>query len=279
MDGSAFKAVAALLGTTLLWGSSFPAIKVVMESINEYRYTWIRALVALVALLPYLAYAHGRGRIDPLTVKGGLLAGVAYSLGIWLQGWGMKFTTASNAAFITGLNAAFVHAYQALIEREYGVRLGASLVLGMVGLYLLTAPRGGLSFGDALVLLSALAWASQVIVVGRYCRGDPLVFTFFEFLPSIAFALPDLSVHGKPEVPPQVLVLLVYLGVVCGDAAFALQVYGQRNVRPAAAALVFLLEPVIAAILAFMLLGEMFTAVQVVGALLILASMLAAVRG
>ncbi|RLF20438.1 MAG: EamA/RhaT family transporter [Thermoprotei archaeon] len=260
----------ALLGTTILWGSSFPVIKIVMNIVNEYRYTWTRASIALLGLLPYVAYYRQRGGIDMSTIKGGLIAGLAYSLGIWLQGWGTAYTTASNSAFITGLNVVFVHAYQGLIERRYGLRLATSLTLAMIGLYLLTSPSGGLNIGDVLVLLSAFAWAMQVIIVGMWSHGDPLVFTFFEFLPSMAFIIPDLVIYGEFTVAGTALISLAYLGLVCGDVAFALQVYGQRSVSPAVAALIFLLEPVVAALIACAVLHEYLTPIQSAGALLIL---------
>ncbi len=275
------KYVAALLVTTLLWGSSFTAIKLVVGLVNEYRYVWVRAVIALLGLLPLLVYETVRGSRERLlySLKGGIAAGVAYTLGMWLQGWGTAYTTASNSAFITGLNTVFVHVYQGLIASRYSWLHGMSLGLAVVGLYLLTAPQGGLGIGETLVLLGAIAWAAQVIIVDKYSGSSPPVFTFAEAAVAVSMIIPDAVVYGDPfSIPIEALPLLAYLGIVCTDAAFALQVYGQRGVDPAAAAIIFLLEPVFAHVIARFLLGEEYGFVEVFGAGLIVAAAALAVR-
>ena len=93
MSNERIKGALALITTSILWGSSFPAIKIIVGSISSYAYTWIRSVVAIAGLTPYLIYAYRRGRINELAIKGGLLAGLAYALGLWLQGLGTRYTT------------------------------------------------------------------------------------------------------------------------------------------------------------------------------------------
>ena len=258
------RGIAALLGTTILWASSFPVIKIAVGSSTGLGYTWMRSAIAALALLPLAARRIGRaGRA---TALGGVVTGIAYALGLWLQGWGTGLTTASNSAFITGLNVVFVHIYVAARLRRYSAELGAELALAILGLYLLTSPRGGFGLGDALVLAGSVAWAAQVLLVSRYGRGDPIVFTFFEMLPAITFAVPD-AMEGGIEVPaPSTALGLVYLGLACSDGAFALQAYGQRFVEPEIAAMIYLLEPVLASLFSWAVLGEHMTPIQVAGA-------------
>ncbi|WP_052287721.1 DMT family transporter [Hyperthermus butylicus] len=194
-------------------------------------------------------------------------------------GWGTAYTTASNSAFITGLNVVFVHLFQALVMRLYSVELAFSLVLAVGGLYMLTGPTGGFSFGEFLVLLSAFAWAAQVLIVSRFSGSDPFAFTFFEALTATVMIIPDMLVYGNSlDVPAQALPYLAYLGLACTDAAFVLQVYGQRGVSPATAAIIYLLEPVIAAAIAAAMLGEHMSTLQAIGAAAILASLAVAAR-
>lgn len=275
MSNERIKGALALITTSILWGSSFPAIKIIVGSISSYAYTWIRSVVAIAGLTPYLIHAYRRGRINELAIKGGLLAGLAYALGLWLQGLGTRYTTASNSAFITGLNTVFVHVYEGLILRRYGLSLALSLTLSITGLYFLTTPTGGLSLGDMLVLLGSFMWAAQVIIVGKYSGSDPLVFTFFEMMPAVVFIVPDL-IDGLDVVSASTMLLIVYLALVCSNAAFALQVYGQRYIIPSVAAITYLLEPVSAAIFAYAILNELFTPIQMVGASLILTSIITA---
>ena len=272
------KGLAALLLTAALWGSSFPVIKMAVSEVRALTYTWIRGLLAALGLAPYVALAARRGRLTRQAVLGGLLTGSVYAVALWLQGWGTAYTSASNSAFITGLNVVFVHAYTALRARRYGRELGASLLLALAGLYLLTAPSAGPGVGDLLVLAGAFLWAAQIILVDRYSQADPGVFTFFEMLPCVAFLLPDLALGWQP-VELHVLGLLAYLAFFCGDLAFALQVLGQRHLSPAASAVILLLEPVFASALAFALLGEVMLPLQALGAALMLAAMYVAYSG
>jgi len=268
-----FYGVSALLLTTLLWGSSFPVIKLVMSEISGYTYTWIRSSLALLILLPYVLHIRSIGRLNRKTVEGGLIAGIAYALGLWLQGWGTSYTTASNSAFITGLNVVFVHTYVAFILRDYSWKLALSLTLSIVGLYMLTVPSTGFNIGDFLVLLGAIMWAAQIIIIDRYSSSDPFAFTFFEMIPALVFAIPSLLSENVLAINLNVIGLLLYLAFFCSVLAFSLQVYGQRFVNPAVAAIIFLLEPVFAALFAHALLAETFNAEQALGATLILIAM------
>jgi drug/metabolite transporter (DMT)-like permease len=267
------KGLVALILTSVLWGTSFPVIKTVMYYVNEYTYTWVRSLIAILGLTPYLLYTYYRGRFSVSTAKGGLLAGIAYALGLWLQGWGTKYTTASNSAFITGLNIIYVHIYSATVMRRYSIKLFLALILSTSGLYLLTTPTTGFNLGDLLVLAGSFMWALQIILVDRYSGGDPLIFTLFEMVPALTFLIPDVVFYSTISVSVNVLLMITYLAFVCSNTAFALQVFGQRYVSPAVTAIVFLLEPVVAAILSYVLLGEVFTSIKVLGASLILTAM------
>jgi len=272
-ERSVRKGLPALLATAMLWGSSFPAIKVVVGQVGGLTYVWLRGLLALLSLSPYVAVVIKRGKISRSLALGGLLTGLTYAVALWLQGWGMEYTTASNAAFITGLNVVFVHVYTALVRRAYGLHLASSLILSVLGLYALTAPGGGLGVGEVLVLLSAVLWAAQILLVDRFGREDPIAFAFFEVAPTIAFIVPD-AISGMPSISQEILLWSLYLALACSDAAFALQALGQKHLEPATSAIILLLEPVFASLFAFLLLGEIMTPIQALGALMIVLAML-----
>jgi len=274
------KGVALLMIACVLWGASFPVIKVVMSFVNVYTYLWMRSSIALAALslvaLPRIAL----GRVSRRCILGGLAAGVCYVAGLGLQAVGTHLTEASRAAFLTGLATVFVHAYSSLVERRYSKELAASLGLSMLGLYLMTKPSGGLSLGDTLIIVSAVAWAAQVVVVARYSSCDPLTFVFLENVPAVAIALPiDLALGGPRGLCPESLAGLAFLGVACSVLAFGVQVVGQRIVDPATAAVIYQTEPIYAAIIAYVMLGETMDLLSWVGASLILAATIVAALG
>ena len=275
-----YKYLLALIGTVVFWGSSFPAIKYLMNIISEYSYTWVRGFFSLLFLTPYLLWFIAKKGFSLRCLKGGLLAGVFYSLGLWLQAWGTRYTTASNSAFITGLNVLFVHIFTATFYKRYSKELLLSLLTSILGLYLLTMPAGSLvSFhskkGDFLVLLGAIMWALQVLTVDRHTDCNPFIFIYFMFLPTLFFAIPDLLNNNFQYIfaKREAILLLIYLALICNIGAFSLQVYGQKKIKPEVAAIVFLLEPVFASVFAYFTLGETMTSQQILGAGLILLSM------
>jgi len=275
--GGRLLGVAALVAATMLWGSSFPAIKLVVGEVGDLAYTWMRGAIAVAALAPYMAYAALTGRIEKSTLRGGLATGVAYTLGLWLQGWGTGLTTASKSAFLTALHMVWVHAYVALATGSYPPRLALSLASALAGVYLLSGPlTGGFNLGDALVLAGSFMWAAQVILVDRYSRGDPLQFTFAQISVSTLFIVPDYLDGGLKAPSPGALALLAYLALLPGIAAFALQVWGQRYVGPATAAIIYQLEPFFAAGFSRAVLGETMTLRQWLGAALIAGAVAAA---
>jgi len=280
MKRSTSKGLIALISTSLIWGSSFPIIKIVVMNISDYTYVWLRSLIAICGLMPYILYYMAKVCIDevsckPFTVgvRGGLLAGIFYALGLWLQGLGTRYTTASNSAFITGLSIVFVHLYSYFILRRYSLKLILSLALALSGLYLLTMPSGGLNIGDILVLMGSFMWASQIIIIDRFSMSNPLIFTFFEMIPAISFIIPDVLFNSLKTIETLYIIEIAYLALICSNIAFALQVYGQRFISPAIAALIFLLEPVSASFFAYLFLHEIMKITQLCGASLILMGM------
>ena len=278
MKSGKAKGIIALLLTVVLWGSSFPAIKVVVSVIDEVTYTWARSVFALLGIFPYIIYYYRRNKPEKEEIIGGLVTGITFSLGLWLQGWGTRFTTASNSAFITGLNVVFVHVYEAIVGKEYTLKAFFSLLISIFGLYLLTRPKGGLGVGELLVLVGAIFWAAQIILISKFSRSNPIIFTFYETIPALIF-LP-LSLMMFPfslEKIMCILPVLVYLGLVCGDIAFISQVYGQKWIKPYEVALIFLLEPVFASIFSTIALGERLGLLEILGASLIIVGMTLAV--
>ncbi|MCC6045793.1 MAG: DMT family transporter, partial [Ignisphaera sp.] len=102
----------ALITVSVIWGSTFPFIKIVVSYVNSFRYVWIRNLLAVLAMVPYITYRALRKSLTKRCAIGGLLIGLAYALALWLQGLGTFYTTASNSAFITNLYFIYLHAYE-----------------------------------------------------------------------------------------------------------------------------------------------------------------------
>ncbi len=272
--------VLVLLAACVLWGASFPIIKVVMSFTDLGNYLWLRGSIAVAVLLPLILPRLTKGRVPRSCVVGGLITGVSYCSGLALQAVGVALTSASRAAFLTGFSTVFVHLYTSAIERRYSKELGIALAMSMAGLYLMTKPSGGLLLGDIFVILSAVAWSVQIVLVSRYSHCDPLTFVFFENVPLLAF-LPTSVALGRLvyALPPEILGYIAVLSIGCSIIAFALQVVGQRLVDPATASILYQTEPVFATAIAYALLGETMKGLEAVGAGLILAATMIAAYG
>lgn len=269
------KGVVSLVALTAIWGTTFPAIKVAVEGVGflyyvAFRFTLASAILATFALK----------RLENLRkfIREGVLIGSLYLGGITLQGWGMEYTRASNAAFVTGLSVVFVYVLETVLGKvKLSLRLTEALLLAVFGLYMLSFSEGvyELMLGDLIVLVGSLFWALQIISVDRVAKGDLYSLLFLECLVNalgaslLAFTLSSLSIEKLRNT----LIPLAYLATVCTIGANALQLYGQRWVNSIDAAMVYLLEPVFAAAFSYVFLGEQLSPMQLLGASAILTSM------
>jgi len=268
--------VGMLVLACVAWGSSFPAIKIIVGSLelDPAAYTALRSLLTLAVIAPFML----RRRLHfslPL-----LLVGLSYALGMYLQGLGTAYTTASNSAFITSLHMVFVYMYEAFKMRKIVFRTLATIMLAAVGVYLLVGGVEGVRIGDLIVLISSVFWASQVILVSRLSKNHSVVeLLFWQLLIATLLFTPSTVASLDTTAVLEAMPGLVYLALVPGLLAFSLQILGQRRVEAVEASIVYTLEPLFAAIFSNLILGETLDMIQAIGALLILASTLLVALG
>jgi drug/metabolite transporter (DMT)-like permease len=245
-------------------------------------YNGVRCLIGTVALLPILG--RRLGNLRRREVWGGGLIGLLLFTAASLQQWGLAYTTAGKAGFITGLYVVLVPLFTALIWRRrppWSV-LVASIV-ATAGLFLLSEVEGvGLAPGDGMELAGAVVWAFYIILIGELAPGaDPLRLAFIQYLTCgvIGTVLGMLLEHNTIQGWSTAWWTVVYNGVVSIGVAFTLQIAAQRHAPASDASIIMSLEAVFAALFGWMLLGETFTAWQIVGCGLMLGSMVLAQVG
>ncbi|WP_448579599.1 DMT family transporter [Thermosphaera sp.] len=252
MDSSSkkgkIKGVLFLVLTTVLWGTSFSFIKLSVEEISGFSYTFYRGLFSILILSILLAVKHARQGIDVKSFVKGLYTGIAYTLGLLLQGLGTQYVTPSTSAFITGLNTVHVHLYAGLLARKYGLTHAVSLVLAITGLYVLTSPQNSGGLGEILVFIGSISWAAQIILVGKYSDASMLEYLYGMFTPTLFLAPYVFIAESGGELSLNTILYLAYLAVACSLGATYFQVKGQKYVSASSAAIIFLLEPVFALI-------------------------------
>lgn len=264
--------VAVLVLVTLIWGTTFVVVK---ETLTVLPVPLLLALRFSVAAACFAWVPFRRAALKPAAILG-LLA----FAGFGTQTLGLDVTTASKAAFITGLSVVLTPIVAAAWFRtRVPVRAWAAASVAVAGLGLMTlrgGDVGGVNGGDLWVLGTALAYALYIVYLGQVADAAPaLALAGMQHLPMAGlawlWALPHVGV--LPTVPMSAYLAILYLAVVCTALIAVLQVYAQRVVPAHLAALIFVLEPVFAALFAFLLLGERLGPLGWAGGALVVAAM------
>jgi drug/metabolite transporter (DMT)-like permease len=264
----------ALILTTLIWGATFPATKAALAQIPPFSFMFLRFLLgAILAVGAYLAVG-GRLRFDRELLRMSGIATIFLFLGYVTQTVGLRYTTASNSAFITVLYVVFVP----LFLRRFQGRTWFSAALALTGLWFLVNPSLEMNVGDLWTLACAMAFAAHIACIETYSRrGEAALFFLWQMILVTAIFGPPMLIEGPTatQLAPTGL-LLVGLGVTGGLAtgAFAIQVWAQRLLPAQQVALIFSLEPAFAAWLAWYFLGEQLSAQGWLGSGLILAGVI-----
>jgi drug/metabolite transporter (DMT)-like permease len=215
----------------------------------------------LAAFFMFLFSLRRLKNINYKTVRDGIILGILLFFSYLFQMWGIQYTTASNAGFITGLNVILVPVFSVLLFKDKP-RL-ASLVgvfFATVGLYFLSGGDfAALSQGDWLVFVCAVVVTFHVIFTGRFAvRNDIYLLTFVQLTTVAGFSLLLLFFDKQPlkAIPINFILILIYLALFGTVYTFFMQTAMQRFTTATRTALVFSMEPVFAALFAFMLAGE-----------------------
>ncbi len=286
----ALRADAVLVGVTVIWGSTFVANRLVVTGeMPPLLFLLLRFTLAGVVLF---LLARGRPRTpglwaDSLAVGGLTAVGIAFQLA------GQVYTTASKAAFITGLSVPLTApvAYLVTRRRPSSENL-AGLAIATAGFGVMAWPRevSGINSGDLLVLVTALAYAYVVVRLSESSgRHDVRRFAAGQ----IAFAaattlLLRLAVQpflGRPEsvfraearplvIDPKLVGLLLWMALAATVVTFLLMTWAQARMSATHAAVIYALEPVFAALLAAPILGERLSGRELWGGGLVLAGIL-----
>ena len=275
------KAHILLILTTLVWGVTFVQIKDALSDISPLLFNAVRMALAGAALL-ILYFRHLRS-----VTRGAFLMGCLVGTFLWagyeFQTTGLKLTTPSKSAFLTGFSVILVPIFLALFWRRHVNRWVVSgVVTALIGLYLMTVPSAGgaglnlssINRGDLLTIGCAIFFALQIINMGRAMQKYKFeqIATLQACVAAVLMALSvPLLEHAHVVWSSRVIWAILVTGLLGTAAAFSIQAWAQQFTAPTYTALIFLLEPVFAWITSYVVLHERLGWRAGFGALLILA--------
>ncbi|MDR7537824.1 MAG: DMT family transporter [Armatimonadota bacterium] len=270
----------ALLAVAGFWGLTFPLGKIVLAVLGPFTYLAVRFTIG--ALLIVTGTPSDRLTMAWQRWAQALGVGTVFFLGYAFQTVGLRLTTASKTAFITGLSTVIVPVISAVwLRRPPRAGVLAGILLASGGLALLTLTEAvAVQTGDWLVLGCAVCFAFHIVLVGRLARAiEPLAFAAAQVVPvglfSTLAAVPERPLLGLVSAGAAVWAMIVFMAATGTVFAMLVQTWAQRYTTPSHVGLVFTFEPVAAALAAYLILGEVPSARQAVGAALILAGILA----
>ncbi|MBN2105349.1 DMT family transporter [bacterium] len=258
------------------WGMSFPLVKIALNDISPILFLAIRFWMGALFLLPVLWFCHTRINTDRL-LRGSIL-GLFMFLGMLFQTLGLKFTTASNSGFITGITVVIVPILVIIIENripKWPVLTGA--LIAMIGLYFLTQPQTrGFNKGDLLTLICALSFSFEIVYIELLVRkGEAFVMAFIMICITALLATVTGILSERQFICPtrSMLTSLGFVALFCTALGFSLQTYWQPKTSATAASVIYTSEPVFASLFAALLLKERLDASGYIGGGLIVTGM------
>jgi len=282
-SGRSLRAHLLLLAVVCIWGSTFVVVKDALTGISPLLFNLIRMTLAFLCLA--LLYRGHLGRINRRTLAGGAAIGFCLALGYQFQTAGLRLTTPSKSAFITGMVVVLVPILSAIpILRPRNARsprwnAWCGALTAFVGIVLLTTPAGaGLDFrsinlGDLLTFGCALGFSLHVLALAHLAPRFPfeqLAILQIGFCAAFMAASLPLFEHPWVHWSPRVVVALLVTAVLATAVAFAVQSWAQRFLPATHTALILATEPVFAWLTSFLFLGERLGRRSATGALLIL---------
>jgi drug/metabolite transporter (DMT)-like permease len=276
------KADLALALVALAWGTTFVIVKQALSDISTLYFLALRFTLASLCMLPILIRPFREERFRLWRgLRAGAVAGIFLWLGYILQTFGLKYTTAGNSGFLTGLYIVFVPIISAIFYRRWPQ---LSELIGIaaagIGMVLLTLPSLDRHFhlnrGDLLTIGCALAFAFHLLVLGYFSQRERFEAVALGQIACVAL----LSFAGLPWDPPRahwssgLIFALVLTGLFATALTFVLQTWAQQYTTATRTALIFALEPVFALATAVLVGGEKTTWSALLGGALILTGIL-----
>lgn len=282
-----------LVLAAFIWGIAFVAQSTGGNAVGPYTFNCIRSIIGSIVLLPVIRLSDRLhwSRRKPVSredrrtlLTGGVACGIALSIASNLQQVGIYMgAPVGKAGFLTACYMLLVPILGLFLKKRCGWNVWFGVAITVVGLYLLCIQESfSIQFSDFLLLLCALSFAVQILIVDHFVgRVDGVRMACIEFFVcGIISAIPMLFVdmgHSVPEISewasafadPFAWIPILYAGALSCGVAYTLQIIGQRGMNPTVASLLMSLESVFSVLAGWILLNEALSGREILGCILI----------
>lgn len=266
-----------MLFVTFAWSSSYLLMKISLTGVEPFNLMALRFGIAFFCMAPifYKSFKHCTKKTF---IKG---FGLGFLVYISLFGTitGVKYTAASTAAFLGTTTVVLVPILEGLWHRTWPSRMTmSSIALAFFGLILFTV-KEGLSFdvGALYCLWGTLGYATYILFMSRVAHDkDIFLVSILQFGAIALFSIISSFIFEEPRLPQTGLQwgAVLGLGIVCSAICFTLQGVAQRYITPSKIGLIYSMEPVFAAVLAYVFLDEVMDQQGFVGACFIMVAII-----
>ena len=267
---------------TLIWGTAFIAQYTGMDNIGPFTFNSARFYIGFLAVAPFVFLFEKKkikyqinNKISEF-IKLIIPVGIFLFLGCIFQQVSLLYTDVANSAFFTIFYVPMVPIILFIFySQSLHWSIWPSVLFCVIGVYLLSDfSNATVRLGDSLVILCALFWSLHIIFIGNFIKIFNLPL-FFGALQALVVSLVSIifAFFFETITIPNILnetISIVYAGTLSGGIAFTLQIYAQKNISAAPAAIIFSLEGVFAAIAAWIILDQILGLNNIIGCFLIL---------
>ena len=275
-----------MLGT-FIWGMAFIAQSVGMETIGPFTFQAIRCMLGVIFLFLVTFFFDWKIGMRASLQKwknkklwiSGIICGAALFAATSLQQVGLVYTAPGKAGFLTAMYIVLVPVLGIFVHRKPGINAVVSVLLALVGLYLLSfTDMGSINIGDILLTGCALAFAVQILLIDRLAPDlDGLRLNCVQSLVVSLLSVPCIFLNREAVGLQTILdcwLPLGFAGVLSMGVGYSMQIIGQKRLEPTAASLIMSLESVFAALGGWLILHNTMTPSELTGCTLVFAGVI-----
>lgn len=270
----------------VIWGAAFVAQSIGARYLGPFAFGSIRFFLGSLVLVPVMLISRRgkpQGEDAPLSeyLKAGLICGAALFAGATLQQYGLMYSTAGNAGFVTALYIVLVPLFGfVFLKRRLAARTLVAVLVATAGVYFLCVSASfTVNKGDLYTMAGSVCWAVQILALERFShRLDGLKFALFEFMTcSIMSGAAALIFENTTWSDIEAAALpLLYCGLLSVGVGFTAQIICVKYTDPVVASLIMSAESPFAALFGWLILGESMGPRQLAGAAMVFAAVILA---